>query len=66
LAAAGIGVTLVPVSAVAPESQGVVRRLRPTVERDVIAVVAAPSDALVRQFLTDIHRRGLPTWSGPN
>jgi DNA-binding transcriptional LysR family regulator len=66
LAAAGLGVTLVPVSAVTPESPGVVRRLRPHVDREVIAVVAAPSDALVRQFLTDIHRRGLPTWSGPN
>ncbi|WP_108924589.1 LysR family transcriptional regulator [Mycobacterium montefiorense] len=63
LAAAGIGATLVPVSALAPGSPGVVRRLRPRVERDVIAVVAAPSDGLVRQFLTDIHHRGLPNWS---
>jgi DNA-binding transcriptional LysR family regulator len=66
LAAAGIGATLVPISAVGAAPSGVVRRLRPSVERDVIAVVAAPSDTLVRQFLTDIHRRGLPIWSGPN
>jgi DNA-binding transcriptional LysR family regulator len=66
LAAAGIGATLVPVSAVGAAPPGVVRRLRPSVDRDVVAVVAAPSDTLVRQFLTDIHCRGLPTWSGPN
>lgn len=66
LAAAGIGATLVPVSAVGAAPLGVVRRLRPSVARDVIAVVAAPSDTLVRQFLIDIHRRGLPIWSGPD
>jgi DNA-binding transcriptional LysR family regulator len=66
LAAAGIGATLVPVSAVGTATPGVVRRLRPSVQRDVVAVVAAPSDTLVRRFLTDIHRRGLPVWSGPN
>jgi DNA-binding transcriptional LysR family regulator len=64
LAAGGLGATLVPVSAVGPVPLGVVRRLRPAVERDVIAVVASPSDALVNQFLADIHRGGLPTWSG--
>jgi DNA-binding transcriptional LysR family regulator len=66
LAAGGIGATLVPISAVGPAPLGVVRRLRPAVQRDVIAVVASPSDTLVHQFLTDIHRGGLPTWSGPN
>jgi DNA-binding transcriptional LysR family regulator len=65
LAAAGIGATLVPVSALTPEPRGVVRRLQPAVERDIIAVVASPSDTLVRQFLIDIGRRGLPAWSGP-
>jgi DNA-binding transcriptional LysR family regulator len=66
LAAAGIGATLVPVSALAPESPGVVRRLHPAVERDIIAVVASPSDTLVRQFLADVRRRGLPVWPGPD
>jgi DNA-binding transcriptional LysR family regulator len=66
LAAAGIGATLVPVSALACHPRGLVRRLRPAVERDVIAVVASPSDTLVHQFLTDIHSRGLPAWSGPD
>jgi hypothetical protein len=45
---------------------GLVRRLQPNVDREVIAVVASPSDTLVQQFLTDVHYRGLPTWPGPN
>lgn len=65
LAAAGMGVTIVPVSALAARPAGTVRRLRPMVKRDVVAVVAAPSDTLVRQFVADIHRRGLPSWAGP-
>jgi DNA-binding transcriptional LysR family regulator len=65
LAAAGMGVTIVPVSALAPRPTGVVRRLRPMVKRDVVAVVAAPSDTLVRMFIADVHRCGLPSWSGP-
>jgi DNA-binding transcriptional LysR family regulator len=65
LAAAGMGVTIVPVSALAPRPTGVVRRLRPVVKRDVIAVVAAPSDRLVQQFVADIRRRGTPRWAGP-
>jgi hypothetical protein len=40
-------------------------RLRPVVKRDVIAVVAAPSDRLVQQFVADIRRRGTPRWAGP-
>jgi DNA-binding transcriptional LysR family regulator len=66
LAAAGIGATLVPVSAMASEPPGLVRRLQPTVQRDIIAVIASPSDTLVNEFFTDIQRHGLPTWSGPN
>ena len=65
LAAAGMGVTIVAVSALAPRPAGVVRRLRPMVKREVVAVVAAPSDTLVRMFIADVHRRGLPSWSGP-
>jgi len=65
LAAAGMGVAIVPVSALAPRPTGVVRRFRPMVKRDIVAVVAAPSDTLAQQFVADIHRRGLPDWSGP-
>jgi DNA-binding transcriptional LysR family regulator len=64
LAACGMGVTLVPVSALVPRPTGVVRRLCPTVVGDVIAMVAAPSDTLVRAFVADLHCCGLPksTW----
>ena len=65
LAAAGMGVTIVPVSALPSRPAGTVRRLRPAVEVDVVAVVAAPSDTLVRQFVADVRRRGLPHWTGP-
>jgi len=62
LAAAGMGVTIVPVSALAPRPTGAVRRLRPMIKRDVVALVAAPSDTLAQQFVADIRRRGLPNW----
>ena len=65
LAAAGMGVTIVPVSALPSRPAGTVRRLRPAVEVDIVGVVAAPSDTLVRQFVADVRRRGLPSWSGP-
>ena len=47
LAAAGMGVTIVPVSALPARPAGVVRRLRPMVKRDVGAMVAALSDILL-------------------
>jgi DNA-binding transcriptional LysR family regulator len=62
LAAAGMGVTIVPVPALGPRPTGVVRRLRPMVNVDVVAMVAAPSDTLVQAFIADLHRRGLPNW----
>jgi DNA-binding transcriptional LysR family regulator len=65
LAAAGMGVTIVPVSALAARPTGVVRKLRPMVKRDVVGIVAAPSDTLMQRFLADLHRRGLPRWPGP-
>ncbi|MFI5613315.1 LysR family transcriptional regulator [Amycolatopsis sp. NPDC051903] len=60
LAAAGMGVTIVPVSALAARPPGVVRPLRPVVNREIVVVVAAPADALVARFVADLHRRGLP------
>jgi DNA-binding transcriptional LysR family regulator len=65
LAAAGMGVTIAPVSALTPRPTGVVRSLSPIVKYDVVAVVAAQSDPLVKLFVADVHRRGVPTWSGP-
>jgi DNA-binding transcriptional LysR family regulator len=65
LAAAGMGVTIAPVSALPARPTGTVRLLRPMVKREVVAVVAAPSDTLVHLFVADIDRRGIPTWAGP-
>jgi DNA-binding transcriptional LysR family regulator len=60
LAAAGMGVAIVPMSALTPLPDGTVRSFDPPELRDVIAVVAAPHDALVRRFVSDLKRRGLP------
>lgn len=67
LAAAGMGVTIVPVSALPSHPPGTVRRPHPVaeVEVEVVAIVAAPSDTLVHQFVADVRRRGLPYWAGP-
>ena len=60
LAAAGMGVTIVPVSALAARPPGVVRPLSPGVRRDVVVILAAPADALAARFAEDLRRRGLP------
>jgi DNA-binding transcriptional LysR family regulator len=60
LAAAGMGVTVVPMSALADRPPGVVRPLDPEVRRDVVVVVAAPSDALAARFVADLRGRGMP------
>ena len=60
LAAAGMGVTLVPFSALTPLPGATIRSLDPPELRDVTVVVAAPHDELLRRFTADLKRRGLP------
>jgi DNA-binding transcriptional LysR family regulator len=60
LAAAGMGVAIVPFSALTPPPGGTVRSLDPPELREVIVVVGAPHDDLVRRFVSDLKRRGLP------
>lgn len=60
LAAAGMGVTIVPASALSSRPAGAVRRLRPHEQRDVLATIAAPDDTLVQRFLADLVHRGVP------
>jgi len=60
LAGAGMGVTLVPVSALTGSAPAAVRRLEPRVHRDIVAMTMTPSDALVRQFVADLRRKGVP------
>ena len=60
LAAAGMGVTIVPSSALTPEPGGTIRSLDPPELRNVVVVMAAPHDSLLRRFVRDLKRRGLP------
>jgi DNA-binding transcriptional LysR family regulator len=61
LAAAGMGVAIVPFSALTPPLPGAtIRSLDPPELRDVIVTVAAPHDDLLRRFVRDLKRRGLP------
>jgi hypothetical protein len=62
LAAAGMGVAIVPFSALG--QGGTVRSLDPLELRDVIAIVAAPHDELLRRFARDLKKRGLPESCG--
>jgi DNA-binding transcriptional LysR family regulator len=61
LAAAGMGVAIVPISALTPRPDGTVRSFDPPEVRDVIVIIAAPHDTLVRRFVADLKRRGLPS-----
>jgi DNA-binding transcriptional LysR family regulator len=60
LAAAGMGVAIVPFSALTRPPGGTVRSFGPPELREVVAVVAAPHDDLLRRFVRDLKRRGLP------
>jgi DNA-binding transcriptional LysR family regulator len=62
LAVAGMGVAIVPSSALTPRPDGIIRPFDPPETRDVIVVVAAPHDDLLRRFVSDLKRRGLPDW----
>jgi DNA-binding transcriptional LysR family regulator len=60
LAASGMGVAIVPFSALMPRPVGTIRSLDPLELRDVVVVMAAPHDDLLRRFVGDLKRRGLP------
>ena len=57
LAAAGMGVTMVPFSALTPWPEATIRSLDPPELRDVVVSVAAPHDGLLRRF---VRRPGAP------
>jgi DNA-binding transcriptional LysR family regulator len=60
LAAAGVGVALVPTTALPASYSGEVRRLDPPLARDVVLLTLGQDDVLVEQFATAVLRRGLP------
>ncbi|WP_040859377.1 LysR family transcriptional regulator [Nocardia niigatensis] len=59
LAAAGVGVALVPATALGTGS-ATVRRMRPAVARDLVCLIGTPSDVLVGRFVAEVVRRGIP------
>ncbi|SFW68667.1 LysR family transcriptional regulator [Amycolatopsis australiensis] len=59
LAAAGLGVALVPTTALTRTFAGALRRLKPALHRDVVTFTATPSDSLVRRFSADVTHRGI-------
>jgi DNA-binding transcriptional LysR family regulator len=76
LAAAGMGVAIVPFSALTPLPDATIRSLDPPELRDIIVIIAAPHDDLLRRFVADLKGRGLPdsrlprlrqlgSWSSP-
>ena len=60
LAASGVGVAIVPVSALVSQTAGIVRTLDPDVGRDIVIQIGNPSDSLAMRFVDDLRRRGLP------
>lgn len=58
LAAAGVGVALAPTTALSGSMQ--LRRLRPGVERELVCLIGTPGDVLVRRFVAEVVRRGVP------
>jgi len=54
LAAAGMGVAIVPSSALMPLPGGTVRPFDPPELRDIAVIVAARHDALLRRFTADL------------
>jgi DNA-binding transcriptional LysR family regulator len=73
LAAAGLGVTVVPVSAITAGFPGAVRPFEPRWTRRLVAMTATPRDPLAAQLVSDLHSTGLRVpaditqqLSGPN
>jgi DNA-binding transcriptional LysR family regulator len=60
LAAADVGITLAPRSALTPPPAATIRSLDPPEFRDILVTIAAPHDHLVRRFVTALKRHGLP------
>ncbi|MFC4021454.1 LysR substrate-binding domain-containing protein [Micromonospora sp. GCM10011542] len=60
LAAAGLGVAFVPVTAVPVPFPGALRRLDPPLHREIVVLVGAASDPLTQRFAADLSRRGVP------
>lgn len=63
LAAAGLGIALVPTTALVGALPATLKHLRPTLSRDLVCLVGTPADTLVRRLVTDLVARGVPIHS---
>jgi DNA-binding transcriptional LysR family regulator len=61
LAAAGMGVTIAPLSTLVPLPDGAIRSLDPMVMRDIVIATTSTQDALIREFVGDLLQHGLPS-----
>ncbi|MBY3989363.1 LysR family transcriptional regulator [Rhodococcus fascians] len=59
LAHAGLGIALVPATALPTRFAGVVKPLRPPLQRTVVVMVGTRADALTRRFVADLVARGM-------
>lgn len=59
LAAAGLGITVVPSSAITPGFAGAVRPFDPRWIRRLVAMTTTPRDPLTSQLIADLHATGL-------
>lgn len=55
LAAAGLGIALVPRTALPPRFNAITKPLRPRLQRTVVAMLGSPSDVLVQRFVRDVR-----------
>jgi DNA-binding transcriptional LysR family regulator len=60
LAAAGLGIALVPTTALPSGYTGTIRRLAPPLTRDIVVLTPAAEDPAVRAFVNELVDRGLP------
>ncbi|MEV6065933.1 LysR family transcriptional regulator [Nocardia sp. NPDC052001] len=60
LAAAGVGVALVPITALPTGLPAALRHIRPTVSREIVCLQGTPGDVLARAFTAAVLHRGIP------
>ena len=56
---AGLGIALVPTTALPARFAGIVTPLRPPLQRRVVVMVGTQTDALTRRFVDDLVARGM-------
>jgi DNA-binding transcriptional LysR family regulator len=59
LAFAGLGIALVPTTALTPSFPGTLRRMEPVLDRDIVALIANPTDELAQRFQSDLRQHGV-------